>query len=46
MPYVIERKGTQYAVKNQNTGKYSAYGTTLKNAKAQVRLLEMLERKK
>lgn len=42
MPYVIRKLRNQnlYSVKNKITGKVHSYGTTLQNAKAQVRLLQ------
>ena len=42
MPYEIiklKKKGDRYKVINKETGNIKAYDTTLKNAKAQVRLL-------
>jgi hypothetical protein len=41
-PYSIKRLGTSqiYQVRNRETGQIHAYGTTLENAKHQVRLLE------
>jgi len=45
MPYVIRRLGKSqlYQVKNRDTGQVHSYGTTLENAKRQVRLLEAKE---
>ena len=39
MPYEIRKVGDAYEVVNKKTGKIHAKGTTLKKAKAQVRLL-------
>ena len=46
MPYVITKiKNGMYSVrKNTKSGNFKARHTTLKKAKAQVRLLYMLER--
>ena len=46
MPYSIRKlPGTKkYRVRQMNTGKVVAKGTTLKKAQAQVRLLYMLNR--
>lgn len=46
MPYTIRKRGRKYSVKNAITGRVFAYGTTLKRAKAQVRLLLSLDFKK
>jgi len=47
MPYVIERLPSgKFCVKNKNTGKVHAYHTTLANAQAQVRLMEMVDHNK
>lgn len=45
MPYkIIKLKGrNHYKVINSDTGKVHAKDTTLKNAKAQIRLLGMME---
>ena len=42
MPYLIEKHGNYYSVKNKVTGQYKAKHTTLTKAKAQVRLLHMI----
>ena len=47
MPYVIERLPSgKFCVKNKITGKVHAYHTTLANAQAQVRLMEMVDHNK
>jgi hypothetical protein len=46
MPYSISKKGKGYQVKNKKTGKIKAKNTTLKKAKAQVRLLYSKEKSK
>ena len=47
MPYVIERLPSgKFSVKNKITGKVHAYHTTLANAQAQVRLMEMVDHNK
>jgi hypothetical protein len=46
MPYEIVKKPSgKFQVINKNTGEIHAKGTTLKKAKAQVRLLGMVDRK-
>lgn len=42
MPYLIVKHGNSYAVKNTHTGQYKAKHTSLAKAKAQVRLLHMI----
>ena len=42
MPYIIIKHGNTYAVKNKDTGQYKSKHTTLSKAKAQVRLLHMI----
>ena len=42
MPYLIVKHGNSYAVKNKVTGQYKSKHTTLSKAKAQVRLLHMI----
>jgi hypothetical protein len=42
MPFQILKAGKAYAVINSVTGKIHANHTTLKKAKAQIRLLHML----
>lgn len=44
MPYklIVHRDG-MYSVKNMKSGKFAAKKTTLKNAMAQMRLLQALE---
>lgn len=44
MPYRIERHGSRYRVVNMLTGRVLAYSTTLRKARAQVRLLNEKER--
>jgi hypothetical protein len=47
MPYeIIKKPSGKYQVINKITGEIHAKGTTLKKAKAQIRLLEMVDRKK
>lgn len=47
MPYKILKRGKGYVVKNMKTGQeYSNNPISEQNAKAQLRLLQMLERKK
>jgi hypothetical protein len=47
MPYEIVKKPSgKFQVVNKNTGEIHAKGTTLTKAKAQIRLLEMVDRKK
>jgi len=47
MPYeIIKKPSGKFQVVNKNTGEIHAKGTTLKNAKSQIRLLEMVDRKK
>jgi len=45
MPYQIKKIGTCYQVSNKITGKIHAKCTTLKKAKAQIRLMEMMDNK-
>ena len=45
MPYIIIKHGNSYAVKNKHTGQYKSKHTTLFNAKAQVRLLNLIHNK-
>jgi hypothetical protein len=42
MPYIIIKHGNTYSVKNTQTGMFKAKHTTLTKAKAQVRLLHMI----
>jgi hypothetical protein len=46
MPYLIRKlpNKNRYKVTNKETGRVIAYNTTLKKAKAQVRLLQSRER--
>jgi hypothetical protein len=47
MPYKITKvKGNKYRVKNKQTGKVHAKGTTKTKAEKQVRLLSMIDKKK
>jgi hypothetical protein len=47
MPYVIDRlPDGKYCVKNKVTGKIHAFHTTLDKAKAQIRLMEMVDHEK
>ena len=48
MPYQLRKIKNKnlYSVKNLLTGKYYSYGTSKKNAEAQIRLLHMIENKK
>jgi len=48
MPYTIRKLPGKnlYRVRKKNTGQILSYGTTLKKAKAQIRYLYMMERKK
>jgi hypothetical protein len=46
MPYKLtQNKDGSYAVKNLNSGKLIAKRTTLAKAQAQIRLLELIERR-
>lgn len=47
MPFVIRKLPGKnlYRVTSANTGKVKSYGTTLKKAKAQVRLMYMMNSK-
>lgn len=47
MPYSIRKLPNKnlYKVVNKETGKVRSYGSTLANAKAQVRFLNMVEQK-
>ena len=42
MPYLIIKQGNTYAVKNTHTGQLKSKHTTLTKAKAQIRLLNMI----
>jgi hypothetical protein len=42
MPYSIVKHGNTYAVKNIHTGQYKSKHTSLTKAKAQIRLLHMI----
>ena len=48
MPYSIRKLPNKplYRVRNKDTGEIHSYGTTLNKAKAQVRLLESLKKRK
>ena len=47
MPYVIERlPDGKYCVKNGITGKIHAFHTTLDKAKAQIRVMELVDHEK
>jgi hypothetical protein len=48
MPYQLRKIKNKnlYSVKNLLTGEYHSYGTSKKNAEAQIRLLYMIENKK
>lgn len=43
MPNVVIKHGHYYGVINAQTGRVHSYSTSLKNAKAQVRLLNAVE---
>lgn len=47
MPYIIRkiRNKPLYSIKNFDNGIFHSYATTLKNAKKQVALLQMLDNK-
>ena len=48
MPYQLRKIKNKnlYSVKNLLTGEYHSYGTSKKNAEAQIRLLYMIDSKK
>ena len=48
MPYVMRKIKNKnlYSVKNLLTGEFHSYGSSKKNAEAQIRMLYMLENKK